>query len=59
MQTGLDFRFELPTHLKGRVSNNVLECLDEIIAIWVAMLNKEVSDINYVIAYTDSTSAIS
>ena len=37
--TSKALHFELLTHFKGRVSNNVIEYLAELAAIWVGILD--------------------
>ena len=58
LKSGRAFRFEIPSHLKGRVSNNVLEYLAEIVAIWMGILEEEVQPLDCCYSCTDNTSAI-
>ena len=56
--TGRAWRFKLPEYLKGKVSNNVLEYLVEIIAIWQGILNEEILPLNCIFSGTDSTTTV-
>lgn len=56
--TGRAWRFELPSHLKGHVSNNILEYLAEIVGIWMGILDGEVKKDDCIFSCTDNTSAV-
>ena len=58
VKTGRAFRFEIPPHLRFKVSNNVLEYLAEVVAIWLGVLEGEVTEESCVFAGTDNTSAV-
>ena len=58
MKTGRAFRFELPVHSRFRVSNNILECLAGIVAIWLALLEGDLLPNDCAFAGMDSTIAI-
>ena len=58
MKTGKAFRYEIPYYLRFRVSNNVLEYLAEVIAVWLGVLDGEVQDESCVFSGTDNTSAV-
>ena len=58
MKTGQAFRFEIPPHLRFCVSNNILEYLAEVVAIWLGILEKEVGKFSCSFSGTDNTSAI-
>ena len=58
MQSGHAFRFEIPDHLKGRVSNDVLEHLAEIVAMWLGALEGEASALECCFSCVDNASAI-
>ena len=58
LKSGRAFRFEIPNHLKGRVSNNVLDHLAEIVTTWLSILHGEVHPIDCCFSGTDSTTAI-
>ena len=59
LKTDQAYRFELPDHLKGRASNNILEYLAKIVCIWIGIIENEVIPLDYVFSCTDNTSAIS
>ena len=56
--SGKAWRFELPDHLKGIISNDVLECLAEIVATWVGVLDGEVKEDDCVFSGANSTTAV-
>ena len=58
VKTGRAFRFEIPDHLRFRVSNNVLEYLALLVAIWLGILDGEVSNDSCSLATSDNTSAL-
>ena len=56
--TGRAFRYKTPENLRFRVSNNVLEFLAEVVAIWLGSLDSEVSSGSCAFSGTDNTSAV-
>jgi len=58
MKTGRVFWFQIPEHLHFRVSNNILEYLVEIIAVWLSILQGKVVEGSYSFSVTDSMIAI-
>ena len=56
--TGKAWRFELPNCLKGRVSNDALECLAEIVGTWMGVIDKEVAAGDCVFSCTDNATAV-
>ena len=43
MSSGRDFRHKARPHLHFKISNNVLESLAEIIAMWIGILDSEIT----------------
>ena len=56
--TGRAFRFKIPPHLRFKVSNNILECLAEIVATWLGIIEGELVEHACAFSVTDNTSAI-
>ena len=50
--------FQDPPHLRFKVSNNILECLAEIMAMWLGIIEGELVEHSCAFSVTDNTSAI-
>ena len=55
--SGLAYRYEIPRHLQGRVSNNALEFLASTIGVWLDLISKTVTKEDCLLPFTDSSSA--
>ena len=55
--TGRAYRYNLPRHLQGRVSNNALEFLASMVGCWFDFISGDVPPESYILALTDSSSA--
>ena len=53
--TGRAYRYNLPRHLQGRVSNNALEFLASLVGCWVDILEGQVPPESCYLANTDSS----
>ena len=58
LKSGRHFRFELTDYLKSRDSNNFLEYLAKIVAIFVSIVEDEVHPLDCYFSCTDNTSEI-
>ena len=54
---GFAWRFELPTHLRFRASNNVLEYIASIISPWIDIIEGRLKRGDCVLSMTDSTTS--
>ena len=55
--TGVAYRYHLPRHLQGRVSNNALEFLASMVGCWLDLHHGHLTKQSCVLALTDSSSA--
>ena len=55
--TGRAYRYNLPRHLQGRVSNNALEFLASMVGCWFDFLSGDIPPESCILALTDSSSA--
>ena len=58
VKTGRDFRWSIPPHLRFRVSNNMLECVAKIVAIWIGMFEGKLPPRSCAFSGTGNTSAV-
>ena len=58
LTTCVAIRYELLDHLKGIISNNSLHHMSEIVAIWLGLLNHEITSLDCASDCADRTSAI-
>ena len=56
--SGRAWRLKLPADLIGKVSNNLLEYMAEVICIWIDVLNGDLQKYDCILALGDNTSAI-
>ena len=55
--SGKAYRYHLPRHLQGRVSNNALEFLASVVGCWVNILEGTIKPKSCILALTDNSSA--
>ena len=58
IKIGKVFWYEIPSRLRLKVSNNVLEYLAEIVAIWKGVLDREISSGSCIFSSMDNTSVV-
>lgn len=58
LRTGQAFRFEIPPRLQFRVGNNAIECLAEIVEIWIGIIEDELVEHYCAFSGTCNTSSI-
>jgi len=59
LKSGRAWRLKLPKDLVGKVSNNLLEFIAEVVCIWIDILEGEMNKFDCCLALGDNTSAIS
>ena len=59
VNSGRAWRMSIPPDLIGKVSNNLLEYIAEIVCVWIDILNGDVVEFDCCLSLGDNTSAIS